>query len=1040
MLNRIIKFSLYNRLIVLVLSAIVLIAGTLMLLSTEVDIFPDLNAPTVTIMTEAPGLATEEVERLVTYPIEVAVNGAQGVEDVRSSSNTGFSVVNVIFSDDTDPLVARQTVAERLTQAESILPPGVDAPVIGPQSSILGEILIIGLTSDSLSLAQIRTIADRNLRPALQSVSGVSSVAVIGGDEMEYQIYLDQGLMKHYGISLDEVAETLADMNTNSIGNVVNSYGNEYVVKGDMSSTDISDLEAVVVKSDDETVVTLADIAKVKTGAKEPHIGAASVRTRPAVIMTITKQPGVGTIGLTERLLKVIDTQKHSLPPSLVISTDIFAQRDFIDNSIHNLSSSLFEGAIMVIIVLFFFMMNARATFVSLIALPMSIIITVLILRLMGVTINTMSLGGIAIAIGSLVDDAIVDVENVNKRLRAALAEAKSNSTRLSTKDILDVVYKASKEVRMPIFNSSLIIVAGFMPLFFLSGMEGRMLIPLGTAFIVALAASTVVALTVTPAVCSYLLPAGIVRRLSHENKTESSDPWLVRRLKSAYSKGVKATICHPWIWIGSISALFVVAVALFFTLGRGFLPAFNEGSFTINVSALPGVSLDESDAIGRKAEEIILTVPEIKTVARKTGRAELDEHSLGTNVSEIEAPYSLDSRPRSEIAAELREKLSVIPGVNIEIGQPISHRIDAMLSGTEAPIVFKVYGTDLDRLNRIAQQIKSIMQSTGQLEDITVEQQVDRPEISITPRRQMMARYGVTPAQFNTLVETALAGKAVSSVYQDGFPLDLRLKLDLSDNPMPEVDALSDIMVDTKVGKVPLSEIADIRHTTGPNTINRENASRRIVISANIEGGDVQTVVAEIQKEIAQDITLPDGYTIVETGQAQSASQASMRLLWSSLLAVLIIFALLYYEFKDMRQSAVILINMPLAIIGGVFILFITGRPLNIPAIIGFIALLGIATRNGMLLISRYNTLTASGLTPRQAVIEGSTDRLTPIIMTALTSALALIPLALRSADPGNEIQSPLAIVILGGLVSSTVLNLFITPILYLFTTKRKK
>lgn len=1040
MLDRSIRFSLYNRLIVLVVSAIVLIVGSLLLINTEVDIFPDLNAPTVTVMTEAPGLATEEVERLVTYPIEVAVNGARGVDNVRSSSTTGFSVVNVIFTDDTDPLVARQTVTERLSQVTGQLPDAAGTPVIGPQSSILGEILIIGLSSDSLSLAQTRTIADRILKPALLGVSGVSSVAVIGGDELEYQIFLDQGLMKHFGLSLDEVSEPLSQMNANSIGNVINSYGNEYVVKGDVSTTSVDDLAATVIRSDEAGVVTLGDIARVTTGAREPHLGSASVKGRPSVILTVTKQPGVGTINLTERLLSEIDNQKKSLPPSLVISTDIFSQRDFIDSSISNLSSSLFEGALMVIIVLFFFMMNMRATLVSLIALPMSIIITVIILHLMDLTINTMSLGGIAIAIGSLVDDAIVDVENVNKRLRHAMAVRKAEGGSLSTKETLNIVYEASREVRTPIFNSSLIIVAGFMPLFFLNGMEGRMLIPLGISFIVALAASTVVALTVTPAVCSYLLPSGVARKLARVNSEESADPRLVRHLRNSYRKGVTAALSHKAAWIGGIVVLFAIAAVMATTLGRGFLPSFNEGSFTINISALPGISLDESDKVGQMAEEIIMSVPEIKTVARKTGRAELDEHSLGTNVSEIEAPYTQGGRSRAEIANELRDKLSVIPGVNIEIGQPISHRIDAMLSGTEAPIVFKVYGTDLDMLNRIAGQIKGIMAATPHLADVAVEQQIDRPEISITPRRALMARYGVTPAQFNRVVETALAGQVVSSVYTDGYPLDLRLKIDPADGSLSGIDAISEVMVDTQVGKIPLSEIADIREVTGPNTVNRENTSRRIVISANIEGGDVQTAVTHINREIAENVQLPDGYTVVEAGQASSASAASLRLLWASLLAILVIFALLYYEFHNLRQSAVILINMPLAVTGGILILFFTGGHLDIPAIIGIIALLGIATRNGMLLISRYNSLVAAGASVRDAIIEGSADRLAPIIMTALTSALALIPLALRGGQPGNEIQSPLAIVILGGLASSTILNLFITPILYQLTYKKNK
>lgn len=1028
MLNRIIKFSLDNRLIVLLLSVLILIGGTLTLLKTEVDIFPDLNAPTVTIMTEAPGLATEEVEQLVTYQIEVAVNGAQGVESVRSSSATGFSVVNVVFNDKTDPLVARQTISERLSQLEGILPPAANTPVIGPQSSILGEILIIGLTSDSLDLKQIRTIADRRLRPALQGISGVSSVSVIGGDEAEYRITLDQGLMKHYGVTLQEVSEALADMNSNSAGSILNSYGNEYAVKGDLSTMSIEEIGQAVIRSDGNGIVTVADIATVSIEATQPKLGSASVKTRPSVIMTVTKQPGVGTISLTEKLLSELDIQRRSLPESLEIDTDIFSQRDFIDNSIDNLSNSLFEGALMVIIVLFFFMMNVRATAVSLIALPMSIIITVLIMHFSGMTINTMSLGGIAIAIGSLVDDAIVDVENVTKRIkenRLLPADRRLNP--------LKVIFKASAEVRMPIFNSSLIIVAGFMPLFFLSGVEGRMLVPLGIAFIISLAASTIVALTLTPVVCSYILPKN-----KKEEAKEDRDPWLMRKMKSAYLTSLNSAFAHKKVLTGIVGTLFIAAIIIFFNLGHGFLPSFNEGSFTINVSAMPGISLEESDKLGRMAEEIILSVPEIKTTGRKTGRAELDEHSLGTNVSEIEAPYTLSGRSKAEVASELREKLAVLPGVNIEIGQPISHRIDAMLSGTEAPVVIKIYGDDLDKLNRLAGQVKAIMQQVGGLEDIAIEQQIDRPEISIIPRRHLLAAHGITASQFNDLVNTALAGKIVSQVFEDGYPRNLTLKISLPESNA--VDELASITVNTSDGPISLSDIAEIRSTTGPNTINRDNNSRRITVSANIEGRDVSSAVNEMMDKIDAEIKLPEGYSIIEAGQAQSAAAASQRLLLASIVAILIIFALLYYEFKSLKQSLIILINMPLAMIGGIIIIWICGLSMDIPAIIGMIALLGIATRNGMLLISHYNDLIMKGISVKDAVIKGSIDRIAPIVMTALTSALALIPLALRGGDPGNEIQSPLAIVILGGLATSTLLNLFITPIIFLLTNSKNK
>lgn len=1027
MLNKIIKFSLDNRVIILVLSVVIMIGGVVMISRTEVDIFPDLNAPTVTVMTEAPGMAAEEVEKMVTYPIETAVAGARGVDVVRSSSVNGFSVVNVQFTGSTDPLVARQAVAESLVRVEGQLPPMAETPVIGPQSSILGEILIVALSSDSLGLNELRTIADRRLRPLLQGVSGVSSVSVLGGIEDEYRILLDEQKMHYLGVTLSEVLDALRDVNANNAGGIIEGYGNEYVVKADVSTTELAEIGKSVVRSDSNGIVTVSDIAEVAVGGKMPRVGMGSYCGSPAVVMTVTKQPGVGTIRLTENLLSVISEAKKTLPSELEISTDIFAQRDFIDRSISNLTSSLLEGAIMVVVVLFFFMMNVRATTVSLIALPMSIIMTVVILEILGITVNTMTLGGIAIAIGSLVDDAIVDVENVSRRLRAnrELAEGERKS-------MVRVVYEASKEVRMPIFNSSLIIIAGFMPLFFLSGVEGRMLVPLGIAFIVALGASTVVALTLTPVVSSYLLGT------EKSQEALSREPKTMQWLKRGYKRLLERAMGHKKVIMSAVGLMFVVAVAMFANMGRGFLPSFNEGSFTINISAMPGISLEESDRIGRLAEEIILSVPEVKTVARKTGRAELDEHSFGSNVSEIEAPYQLGERSRSEVADDLRERLSVIPGVVVEIGQPISHRIDAMLSGSKSPIVFKIYGDDYEQLNEIANKLKGIMTETEGLRDVAVEQQLAQPELSVTPRRQLMARYGVTAAMLNEALNAALSGIVVSQVYEDGYPRDISVRYDIPEGEL--VDRLSGVMVDTSRGKVSLSDIAEVRYTESQNTINREGSRRRIVVSSNIEGRDVVSAVEEVKERADAEIELPEGYLIEESGQSAQASEASMRLLLASGMALLLILGLLYFEFKNIKQSFIILINIPLAMIGGVYILQLTGGDVNIPAIIGFVALLGIATRNGMLLISRYNALVGEGVKLREAVMRGSLDRLMPIIMTALTSALALIPLALRGGDPGNEIQSPLATVILGGLASSTFLNLFVVPILYMVYKRRER
>lgn len=1027
MLNKIIRFSLDNRIAVLLMTAMLVIWGCITMMRTDIDIFPDLNAPTVVVMTEAPGMAPEEVERMITYPIETALNGSTDVRRVRSSSATGFSVVWVEFDWSADPYRARQTVSEKLTAVAGQLPPGAGTPTLGPQSSILGEIMIIGLTADSItSMTDLRTIADRTISPRLLALAGVSQVSVLGGDVAEYQIKLHSDRMKHFNVTLDEVRSAVVNLNMNTSGGVLYDYGNEYLVKADIHTTSPSEIAKSVVRSDESGVVTLGDIASVEIGPQTPRLGVASERTKPAVLLTVTKQPQTSTIELTEAIENILHDTSASLPKDVKVSTDIFRQSDFISNSISNLQQSLLEGALFVIIVLFFFLMNFRTTLISVIALPLSIIVTILILNWMGMTINTMSLGGMAIAIGSLVDDAIVDVENVYKRLRQnqLLPETKRRG-------ITAVVFEASKEVRLPILNSTLIIVASFLPLFFLSGIGGRMLIPLGISFITALVASTIVALTVTPVLCSYLL-AG-----KKDKDSVDRDPWLARKIGGVYRKALAWVMWHKRLAIGATIALFVLAIFSIFQLGRGFLPSFNEGSLTINVSTLPGISLEESDNIGRQAEKIILSMPEVKTVARKTGRAELDEHSLGVNVSEIEAPYTLQGRSREKMVRQLREKLSHLPGTNIEIGQPISHRIDAMLSGTEAQIAIKIFGDDLERLHSLATQIKKRLEKVDGIVDVNVEQQIGRPQIDIRPRRGMLARYGITNEQFASYVSAMVSGDVVSQVYDRGIPYDVTLKVDPSERD--RLTDLSNIMIDSNVGKIPLNYVADIVSTTGPNTINRENVNRRIVVSANIDGRDLRGAADEIRETINRDITLPEGYFIEYSGQFESEAEASRTLALASLGALLIIFILLMQEYRNLAQSLVILANMPLALIGGVLILSITGSELNIPAIIGFISLMGIATRGGMLLMSRYNALEHEGQQLNDRIVNGSTDRLNPIIMTALTSALALIPLALRAGEPGNEIQSPMALVILGGLLTSTVLNLFVVPILYCYLCKRK-
>lgn len=1026
MLNKIIHYSLHNRLVVLVCAVLLLIGGTYTAYHTDVDVFPDLTAPTVVVMTEANGMAPEEVERLVTFPVETAVNGATHVRRVRSSSTTGFSVVWVEFDWGTDIYLARQIVSEKLAIVTDDLPQNVGRPTMGPQSSILGEMMIIGLTSDTTSLLDVRTMADWTIRPRLLSTGGVAQVAVIGGDIKEYQILLDPARMKHYGVGLDQVLLVCRQMNQNANGGVLYEYSNEYIIRGVLTTTKAEELaKGVVAMTPDNTPILLEDIATVKIGGKQPKLGLASERTKPAVLITVTKQPNTSTIELTEKLDAVMADLQKNLPSDVHVSTDIFRQSRFIDSSINNVKNSLFEGSFFVIIVLFLFLMNVRTTVISLVALPLSLLVSILTLHYLGLTINTMSLGGMAIAIGSLVDDAIVDVENVYKRLRQnrLLPVEQQRPTK-------DVVFDASREVRMPILNSTLIIVVSFVPLFFLTGMEGRMLVPLGIAFIVALFASTVVALTLTPVLCSYLL--------DRKGEKPTQDAWVARKLRGVYEKALLFSIHHKQAVLGSIIVVFVVALGLFFTLGRSFLPPFNEGSFTINVSSLPGISLEESDKIGRRAEELLLQVPEIQTVARKTGRAELDEHALGVNVSEIEAPFELKDRSRAEVTNDVREKLSTISGANIEIGQPISHRIDAMLSGTEANIAIKLFGTDLNRMFQIGNQIKDAVKGIEGLVDLKVEQQIERPQLTITPKRDILAKFGIPLPEFQEYVNVMLGGEVVSQVYDDGKTFDLTVKT--SDESRTTMDDIRNLMIDANGTKVPLSYVAEIRSAAGPNTINRENVRRKIVISANVSERDLRGVVNDIQQAVNEKIVLPEGYHIEYGGQFESEQAASRTLLLTSLMSLLVIFLLLYHEFKDARESGVVMINLPLALIGGVFILCLTSGEISIPAIIGFISLFGIATRNGMLLISHYTQLRSEGMALQQAVVQGSLDRLNPILMTALSSALALIPLAVNGDLPGNEIQSPMATVILGGLLSSTFLNGFIIPIIYLLMNKEEK
>ncbi len=1037
MLNRIIKFSLNNRLSILIAAVVLMVIGIYTAKNAEVDVFPDLNAPTVVVMTEANGMAPEEVERIVTFPIETAVNGATNVRRVRSSSTTGFSIVQVEFDWGTDIYRARQIVTEKLSAIGESLPKSVGKPTLGPQSSILGEMMIIGLTIDegneSLSMLDVREIADWIIRPRLLSISGVANVAVMGGDEKEYQVLLHPEKLRHHSVSVQEILDAVQEMNQNVSGGTLYEYGNEYLIRGVLSTKDVAELGQTVVKSVNGVPVLLNQLADVEVGAKTPKTGVASNNAKTAVLLTVTKQPNVSTERLTAKLDAALDDIQKTIPQGIAIDREIFRQQRFIDASISNIQEALIEGAFFVVIVLFIFLMNWRTTVISLVTIPLALLVSIIVLHLMGMTLNTMSIGGMAIAIGSLVDDAIVDVENVYKRIRQAAAKAQDEG-KLKTKQLIDIVFHASREVRMPILNSTLIIVVSFLPLFFLSGMEGRMLVPLGIAFILSLFASTIVALTLTPVLCSFLL-----KNVGNSSEPErpKNDPKLVTWLKARYETALTWALEHRRPVLGSGIGLFLVAIVLFFTFGRTFLPPFNEGSLTISISTLPGIALDESDKIGRQAEELLMQVPEIKTVARKTGRAELDEHAFGVNTSEIEAPFELGKRNRDEFMDEVRDKLKVLPGVSIEIGQPISHRIDAMLSGTQANIAIKIFGNDLNKLYTLGNQVKSTIADIDGVTDLNVEQQVERPQLRIAPRRSMMAKYGVTPSQFADYVHVLLEGEAVSTVYEGNNAFDLTVKVASHDRDA--IQSIRSMMVDANGQKIPFEYIADIESSVGPNTINRENVQRRIVVSCNVSGRDLSSTVSDIRNRISADVALPEGYHVEYGGQFESEESASRILMLISCISIVLIYLLLYAQFKNTHQAGVVLLNLPLALIGGVFAIAMTGGVVSIPSIIGFISLFGIATRNGILLIDKYNE-NWHQQTDHRYIIDSSLDRLTPILMTALTSALALIPLALGGDLPGNEIQSPMAKVLLGGLISSTLLNMFITPLVYKPTTDKQQ
>ena len=1012
-----------NKLLVLLAVVLVTVGGIYSTKKIEVDVFPDLTMPTVVILTDASNMAPEEVERLVTFPIETAVNGATNVRRVRSSSSQGFSFVWVEFDWGMDIYRARQIISEKMSLLSDQLPVGI-TPMLAPQSSVMGEIMFIGMQADSTSMMELRTLAEWIVKPAILATGGVSNVTIIGGDYKQYQVLADPVRMDMYGVTMGELESAAEAMSVNIGAGVVRDFGNEYNLRGMGRSNDVTELGSTVVKATETMVVRVADVADVVI-APAVKQGYASQNAIPSIILSISKQPGINTLSVTQNIERNLESVAKSLPDDVQLDTKIFRQADYIQASVNNVGSSLIEGAVCVILVLFLFLTSIRSTVISLLAIPLSLLGTVIVLYLLGMDINTMTLGGMCIAIGSLVDDAIIDVENVYKRLRenhALPVEERQSALR--------IVFEASSEIRASIIHATLIIMVTFTPLFFLSGLEGRMLKPLGIAYLIALVMSLVVAMTVTPLLCKLMLSDD--KYLAKNEKKNWVDLWLIEK----YRKSLQWVLSRAKYLVGAVVLLFVVCLFLFADMGRSFLPEFNEKALTISAVSRPGVSLEESNKLGAVIERELLQIPEVESTARRTGRGELDEHSQTSNGAEIDVNFTLSDRGKAEFLAEVRARLATIPGVVTSVGQPLEHRIDHMVSGTQADLAIKIFGPDLSTLFRKGTDIKELLSVFPEVVDVNVEQQVETPQLQIRADREKLAYYGITMSEFNSFIESAFPGKKVGSVYEEerSFDLIIRLNKDYTES----VDGVKRALIDTPKGKVALDDVASIVSVGGPGSISRENVQRKVVVSANIASGDIAGTVERVAEHLEKNLSLDEGYRLEYGGQFESAESASRTLWLTTAIAILVVFVLLYSEFKSATLSAVVLINLPLALIGGILATYFTSAVMSIPAIIGLITLFGIATRNGILLVSRYQHLRADGISLDKAVVAGSVDRLTPILMTAFTSALALVPMILNGSASGNEIQSPMAVVVLGGLLSSTLLNIYIIPIIYRWIVRK--
>ena len=1019
MLDGVIRWSIRNRLLVLAGAALLLVAGTIVAMRMPVDVFPDLTAPTVTVLTEAHGMAPEEVESLVTFPIETAVNGATGVRRVRSSTAQGISIVWVEFDWGTEIFRARQIVTEKLQLVAASLPQAAGPPVLAPISSIMGEIMLIAVTATgAVPPLEVRSTADWTVRRRLLAVPGVSQVVPLGGEVKQYQVLVDPARLSAYDVTLEDVLRAAEGSNVNASGGVFMEGGQEYLIRGTGRVLSVDDIAATVIAVHGTTPVLIGDVADVRIGAGVP-IGRASVSGGDAVILSIQKQPDTNTLELTRRIDETLTEIESTLPEGVHINRGVFRQASFIETAVNNVFEALRDGAILVVVILFVFLWSFRTTFISVLAIPLSLITAVFALKFLGITINTMTLGGMAIAIGALVDDAVIDVENVFRRLRE-----NRQLPAAERRPVLDVVFLASKEIRASIVTATLIIGIVFVPLFFLSGIEGRMLQPLGLAYIVAIMASLIVALTVTPALAAYLLPSA--------RALEGRESWTVRMLKAAYARTLEVVLRNPVPVVAGAAATVIAAIAVLPTLGRSFLPEFQEGTLVVSAITLPGTSLDESDRLGRRIEQILLEHPAVEETARRTGRAELDEHAQGANAAEIDVRLELEGHDYDQVVAELRQNLGIVPGTQITVGQPIGHRIDHMLSGTRASIAIDIFGPELRGLRDIGRRIEAVVNEIPGTADVAMEQQADVPQVRVAMDRRALARYGITPAHLAHAIDVAFAGEAVSQVLEEQRSFDLVVRF--AEAYRGSLDAIRAARINTPAGgQVTLASLAHVRRDVGPNAISRQNVQRKIVVQSNVAGRDVGSVVAEIQRRVSADVALPDGYYVEYGGQFESAEQATRRITWLSLLSLTLILLLLYVEFRSARQTLLVMVNLPLALVGGVFAVLVTGGVLNIATLVGFITLFGIALRNGILMVSHYNYLLAEGASLHEAVWRGSMERLSPVFMTALAAGLALLPLATAGGEPGNEIQSPLAIVVLGGLLTALALNMVVVPALFL-------